>query len=275
MDFFTGTARNEPAEEYHSKSKKAYISSTPIVQMAKSPLHFHEAWTKPVEPIDAMDKGSFIHSLLLEQDIEKYAARPVKDGRLVALNTKEYAAWLAQNQGKTPIHPDLYNEALSILTAACANKTFLRAFEASDKEVSFYAKHKATGLPIKARPDMICKHHDFILDVKSTSDIMKFERQLFSLAYDVRLIHYVETIQSVTGVRVPEIYFFAIESKAPYASKMFKLSQSATEAATAQWTQWMNEISACHSDDIWPGFSEEIISVDRPAYLELETVSFE
>lgn len=269
MSFFTGRLDSEPADEYHAK--REYISSSPLAQMAKSPLHFHTAWTTPTEPTDAMDKGSFMHSLLLEQDIDRYACRPTKDGRLVASNTKDYAAWLAQHPGKTPIHPDFYNEALAILTAACTNKTFLKAFEACDKEVSFYAKHEQTGLHLKARPDMIARDFSFILDLKSTADIMKFERQLFSLAYDVRLVHYVQTCQAVSGLEIPEIYFFAIESAAPYASKMFKLSRNAVERATSQWTQYMNEVSACVADGKFPGFDERIIEVDRPAYLELET----
>ncbi len=217
---FLGARLNEPAEQYHSI--QGYVPSSPIPEMKKSPAHFVEKWQNGVESTPAMDKGEFIHKLLLEQDIEKYVARPLKeDGSLVRSNSKEYAAWLAENPGKTPIAPDLYNDALPILTAACNHEKFVRAFEKSDAEASFYAKH-SNGLYLKARPDMIAKDRSFILDVKSTSDISTFEKQIFNLGYDVRLIHYAETIKALEGVEIPEIYFFAIESKAPYGCKIIK-----------------------------------------------------
>ncbi len=273
---FTGVLTDEPASNYHAK--REYISSSPLPEMSKSAQHFLEKWTAPDHiTTDAMDRGGFIHSLMLEQDIEKYVARPLTDkGTLLPVNNKDYIAWLAGQAGKTPIHPDLYNEAMEILNAACANKTFLKAFEASEKEVSYYGVHEATGLPIKARPDMIAKDLSFILDVKSTADISKFEKQIFNLGYDVRLIHYVETIKAVTGKDIPEIYFLAIESGRPYGTKMFRLSADAVVAATAQWNLWMNEISACRQDNVWPGYSDAIVDVDRPKYLDVETsVSFD
>lgn len=273
MTFENGIFTGEPADAYHAK--KQFISSSPLVEMAKSPLHFYNAWTETVETTDAMERGTFMHSLILEQDIAKYVARPLKDGRLIATNTKDYAAFLEANLGKTPIHPDLYNDALAILTAACANKTFMKFYINSEVEQSVYGVHKETGLPIKARPDMLAKDQLFILDVKSVADISRFEKQIFSLNYDVRLQHYVETIFAATGRLVPHIYFFAIESKAPYGTKIFKLSAHAVEAAGIKWGAWMNEIAVCKEENKWPGFTDEIIEVDRPAYLDMGDLVFE
>ena len=268
-DVFTGILKDESAEAYHAK--KDFVSSSPLPAMAKSPLHFFHKWKTETESTDPMERGNFMHKLLLEQDISKYVARPLNDKlELVRSNSKEYAAFLAQNQGKTPVHPDFYHDALAILTAACRNKRFIKAFEASDQEVSIYAKHGPTGLFMKARMDMIAKDCSFIADVKSTSNITAFERQIFNLGYDVRLVHYREVLRALTGILVPNLYFFPIESSAPYGMQAFRLSDSATEAAFTKWTAWMNEISACIADSVWPGFSDDIIDVDRPKYLEFD-----
>ncbi len=272
MSLFTGTLRDEPANEYHAK--RDYVSSSPLAKMALSPLHFYTAWTGESESTDPMERGNFIHKILLEQDIAKYVARPMKDGRLVASNTKEYLAWAAQHADQTPIHPDLHAEAATILGSACKSGTFLKAFETSDKEVSFYAKHATTDLPIKARPDMVARDFSFILDVKSTADIARFERQIFGLSYDTRLMHYAQTVMAVTGCQMPEFYFFAIESKAPFATRMFRLSVEAVQSALLQWEEWMNVISVCKTENRWPGFDDTITDVSRPAYLEVETVQF-
>lgn len=273
MNFLSGIYPNETDTEYHSR--REYVSSSPLVHMAKSPKHFFQAWQTPTESTTSMDRGTFMHKLILEQDISKYVARPLNEkGDLVRSNSKEYALFLAANEGKTPIHPDLFNEAMAILNAVCENKTFMKLHAISEVEMSIYGKHAETGLPIKARADMLARDFSFILDVKSTSDIARFEKQIFALCYDVRLAHYASVIKAATNSDVRNRYFLAIEDKAPFGSKLFKLSPGAVEASEIKHSAWMNEIAACKADNKWPGFSEGVIEVERPAYLPVEEIDF-
>jgi hypothetical protein len=215
-----------------------------------------------------------MHSLLLELDINKFAPRPVKeDGSLVRSNSKEYKEWFASIGNKTPIDPHDYADAMAILSSACNHEKFTRAFELSDKEASFYARHE-NGLYLKARPDMIAKDRSFILDVKSTSNIQSFQKQIFNLGYDIRLVHYAETVRALEGTAIPDLFFFAIESSAPYGCKMFRLSDAARESALLQWQTLTNEIAVCTKEDRWPSYSDEIAEVDRPAWMETPEVDF-
>lgn len=288
-----GMFLNEPAEDYHSTA--GFVSSSPLPELEESPAHFVEKWQNGVEPTPAMDNGNFLHSLLLEQAIEKFVARPVKeDGSLVRSNSKEYAAFLAANEGKTPIAPELFNQAYEVLNAACLNKNYVKSFDECVAEVSFYAVDTETGLPLKARTDLIPKDlvkaiHDkdttalealklsgglYLHDLKSTSNIRGFERQIFLMGYDVRLIHYWETIRahvknsmSFDLGPVQDLKFTAIESSAPYGSKNYKLKPHQIDRAAAKWRAYINTIFACMNDGNFPCYSDDWILTDEPAFL--------
>lgn len=272
---FYGRKDNEPDTEYHSKND--YISSSPLVEIDKSPLHFFQAtYGEGKEATDAMDKGTFIHKIILEQDIAKYVPRPLNEkGELVRSNSKEYTAFLAANEGKTAIHPDLFNEANAVLTAAIQHERFMDLFSQSKPEVSFYGQHKKTGLAMKARTDLIANDYSFIVDVKSTSDMSRFEKQIFNLNYDIRLIHYLETISASVGQDVDDIYFFAIESSRPFGCKLFKLDEKSIVWAREKWDEWLSEIKVCRLDNSYPGYSQEVTVVSRPPYLRSGGVSFD
>ena len=259
----------EDEKTYHAN--KDHIGSSTLAHMLKSPAHFFHSWTNESEPSDAMERGTFIHKVILEQDIEKYAARPVKDGRLVASNTKDYKAWEESLGGKTPIHPDLLNEASDILGSACEHKQFMNFHEVSRCEQSFYGTCSRTGLKIKARCDLITEDLSTIIDVKSCADIFKFEKQIFNLGYDVRLAHYARVIEAQTGKLPLNLMFFAIESSAPYASRLFMLDREATDAAFAAWDVLANQVKVCLEDGTWPGLDQETKVVSRPAYINRET----
>lgn len=266
-NLFTGIIRDEPADAYHAKTD--YIGSSSLAEMSKTPMHFLEAWQgKNVESTPAMDRGSFMHKLLLELSLDGFAARLKENGRLVASNTSKYKEHVESlPPGTIMIDPDLYNDANDILSAALQNKNFVRFANNADSEVSVYGQDKATGLYIKCRHDLLAKDHSFTLDVKTTNEgIAAFERQIFKMGYDVRQAHYKEVNQSVTG-KNPKGYFFVIEQKPPYANKMYRLSVGQEISAQDQWRQWMNVVSVCEKDGKYPGYSDEIFEVERPQYI--------
>jgi exodeoxyribonuclease VIII len=269
-----GRFENEPDTIYHSAFD--FIGSSSLQAMQESPMHFLHAWTTPTEPTDPMERGTFIHRVTLEQDIADYVKRPVKeDGSLVRSNSKEYAEFMAKNEGKRFIPADLYDAAGPILNSVVNHRNFMDLFDVSDPEVSYYAKHPVTGQKIKARIDLLAKDRSFILDVKSTKDLSKFERQIFFENYDTRLIHYAEVIRSLEDVEINTFYFLGIESKAPFGCKLYRLSPFAVNHARDQWEQWMNVIAACVEDENFPGYSEEIFEVERPKFMSgVEAVTF-
>lgn len=263
----------ESAETYHKE--REHLSSSPLRKMKKSPLHFFDAWRGPAQDsTDEQEKGTATHSLLLEQDIERYARRPQKeDGTLVRSNSKDYAAWLETVPGKIPVEPEFYDNFYNLLDAFTKNKKAMSILESGEVEKSVYAKDSISGLYIKARPDIWGP--GYLADLKSTSNMDLFENQIFALGYDVQAAHYAETVEAATGEKIEEFFFIAVETKSPFASKVFRLSTDHLEDAKRIRRQWITEISACLKDNTWPSYSEEIITVARPNWIDNHAVSFE
>lgn len=268
-----GIDKNLPADIYHSQPH--FIGSSSIVQMDKSPKHFHQAWTQPAsEPSTAQARGTLIHSLLLEQDIARYVRRPLNEkGELVRSNSKEYAAFLAENSGKVPTHPDDFDQMYAMLTSYCENSRAMAMMRDSAIEHSVFAQDPETGLLLKARPDIWGLGH--LADLKSTSNIRGFERQIFTQMYDVRLAHYAKTIEYATGEALDEFFFIAYESSAPYCSKTFRMKSADMKAAKEKWRQLINQVAVCQKNGAWPGYDDSIQLVEKPQFLELEMISFE
>ncbi|MBA3755312.1 MAG: PD-(D/E)XK nuclease-like domain-containing protein [Nitrosomonas sp.] len=254
-------------EVYHAD--RDYVSSTPLRAMEKSPLHFFTDWKSPEqkEPTTAMIKGQVLHSLLLEQSVDKYIARPVKDdGSLVRSNSKEYLAFLEQNPGKIPIEPELFANLYMALERFIENKTAMDLCKDAAIETSIYTADQQTRIKIKARPDIWGS--DYIVDLKTTGQLDRFfERNIFNNGFDVQLAHYAECIEAAGRPPIKNAYIIAFEQSAPYQSKVYRLGQSELKFARNTWRGYMNEISLCLKENTWPGFPSEIIDVSRPEYL--------
>lgn len=265
--------KNISADEYHSD--RTHLASSSLVMIAKSPKHFkYELDSPPAKPTPAQETGTLIHSLLLEQDIDTYVPRPLKEnGELVRSNTKEYAAFLEANPGKSPIHPNEYNQLYTMLTAFAENKRAMQMLRGAAIEQSVFTADPETGLLVKGRPDIWGK--GYLADLKSTSNMERFENQIFGMLYDVRLMHYAKCIEFETGERIREFYFISYEQKAPFDSQIFQLSPGDVSMAEDKWRIFLNQVAVCTKENSWPGYSDMIRVARRPKYLEDESISFE
>lgn len=298
-DIKTGIILNQPAEEYHSA--EGYIQSSPLPFMAISPAHFFYRWNNGVEPTPKMDNGTFCHALALEQDIGRFVARPKKNGRLVATNTEEYKIFLADNIGKTPVEPELYNEAELCLDTICENPAFMDTHAKCYTEVSVYAVDDETGLAIKTRADFMPKwlcdailKNDismfsgkgpedlFIVDFKSTGTLRNYKNLIYTLGYDVRLFHYWHTIRCLIkqqfniDIGLPhKMGFIAMEQSAPFGSKNFEIEPHEILEASKLHRQYLNEISVCLEENKFPSYSHDWIKTSRPAFIKDSEIDFE
>jgi hypothetical protein len=267
MDAKVNRITQEPDEVYHAN--REFIGSSELRKMELSPKHFLTAWKGPrdEEATEAQETGKFLHSLLLERDITKYVARPLDEkGSLVRSNSKDYAAFLAANTGKTPIHPDIYNKAKEALAAFSENKMIDGLMKNARIENSVYAIDHASGLKVKARPDVWGP--GYIVDLKSTKAIDNhYERTIFSSRFDFQLAHYAETIKQATGELIKDYYILAFERQAPYGMKLFRIPIQYINEQIEIRRVYLEEISVCQKLGQFPGFKAEIVEVHRPAFM--------
>lgn len=256
----------ESEDIYHAD--KEHLSASQLKQLDISPAHFKAYLKHGIKTTDAMDKGKFLHSLGLEQDIEKFVARPLKDGSLVRSNSKEYKEFLESNPGKTPIAPDLFDSAYEFLESFTQNKIAMELLSGSKIEHSVYAMDHESGFKIKARPDIW--KGGMIADLKTTSSLQNvalFERSIFSFKYDLQLAHYAETIFQATGEMITDFYILAVETSAPFGTRIFKFSKKDIEAAKQKRRELLNLLSVCKEENTWPTYTQEIIEVIKPKFM--------
>ncbi len=260
----------ELAEIYHAN--REYVGSTELKQMSLSPKHFYKAWKgDPTEATEAMETGTLLHDLLLEQNVDKYCARPLNEkGELVRSNSKEYAAFLANNVGKTPIRPELHSNLYEALTAFTENKTAMKMLSGARIEHSFYSVDHESGIKVKARPDIL--GDGYLVDLKTvTGTLENFERTIFNNNFDFQLCHYGEVVEE----KINDYYLIGFEQKT-FASKVFKIPRSYIEEAKAKRRFFLNEIAVCLHENLWPSYEQSIIEVERPKFLDNSmTLAFE
>ena len=85
------------------------ISRSNLFEMRKSPLHFQYQMTHPKEDTPALLFGRALHKMILEpEDFEsEFAVCPTVNRRTKA-GQEQYAAFMAENEGKDIVSQDDY-----------------------------------------------------------------------------------------------------------------------------------------------------------------------
>lgn len=255
-------------EIYHAE---AHIGSTSLKQMAISPGHFLEAWKGPKKESKAFDEGQAVHSVILEQNLDQFVKRPDGiDGR-----TKEGKAKLEElaASGKTVLAADIYDSLEKRLTTFVESGEAIRCYNGADVEKSFYAQDPVTGLFIKARPDIF--KPGMIADLKTTSNMRFFEKDIFKLGYHVQAGFYSLVTEIVTGVRTQEFKFIAQEKTAPYGVRVFSLGEADLAFCKEKARELLNRASVCIKENKFPIYDDVISRVKVPVWVFEDGVFFE
>lgn len=261
--------RKQPSELYHQNTE--FIGSSSLKEMEKSPAHFYQAWKGKREETDALINGRFLHSVVLEQDLSSYSTRPVNaDGSLVRSNSKEYKEWESNLAGKTPIKPDMYEQAMGFINSFCANSEAMKLYNGAEIETSFYHKDKETGLSVKCRPDIL--GINYIADYKTCNMISKFNNDIFSLNYLVQAGHYVDVVEQVQGCVIDNYYFIAQEKAAPYGIKIFRMNKNMIDYAKTKRRELLNRVAIAVETNSFPGYAEIIQDVVIPKWTVSESI---
>jgi exodeoxyribonuclease VIII len=245
----TGLVFNEPGEIYHSK--KEYINSTALKEMAKSPAHFKQAWTGPQKTSKAFEDGQLIHSAILEQDLSGYVARP--EG--VGARSKEDKAVIAELEatGKKVITAEMYASMVGRLDAFIANPDAMKLYNGAKVEVSAYGKDLESGLLVKARPDILGSN--YIADFKTTANMGRFERDVFNYGYHIQLAHYSAVVEAAThGGPIKRVYIIAQEKEAPYGVKVFEFAPDVMRVALDLRQELLNRAAVSIEQGTFPSY---------------------
>lgn len=256
---------SDSGEVYHSEE---HLGSTSIKAMRISPAHFYEAWKGPKIEKKSFDEGNLVHSVLLEQDLSGFVARPAGlDAR-----TKEGKAQLEElkSSGKKVIDADVFDSLERRLESFCASGEAMRLYNDARIEESHYVQDHETGLYIKARPD-ICKP-GILTDLKTTVSMGGFVRQFWNLGYNIQAGFYSLVLEQQTGIPVREFNVIVQEKSAPYGVQVFRLPRELLIQAKDDARALLNRASVFIRDNQFPSYDDVVIEITQPSWAITEDV---
>jgi len=231
--------------------------------MEDSPLHYkHRLDSKEDTDTTGRSMGRLLHTLVLEPhnfgDHYEIYPGPVRRG-------KEWEAFEAANAGKTILKE---SEAATILEQAAAVRAHpaIRGWLKSGRaEVPLQWVEKNFGIACKGRADLLCP--GAVLDLKSVPslDAAQMARWICRMGYHIQLDHYAAGARA-NGHEVQRVGIIGVESKAPYDSALFWLSDATMMKAADERAELLLRLKGCMEVDFWPGRFMEEQTVDIPSY---------
>jgi exodeoxyribonuclease VIII len=256
-------------EDYH---KKEGISKSTLDLVHKSPALIEWSMNAPTDPskIEAFNLGTAVHCAILEPDRfdKEYIEAPKVDRRTKA-GKQEYAEFIEASIGMCVLSPEDFSRVKYMRESALAYPDFKKMYESGFiAEQSIFWTDPTTEILCKCRPDFSMKDHPVIVDIKTTSDIERFNKSVAEYRYHVQDAHYSAGATSYYGDR-PQFLFLAVSSSASggkYPVRMFELDLEAKTQGMAERNEDLDTIAECKFTGDWPGLE----TIDLPYWAKRE-----
>ena len=213
----------------------------------------------------AMEMGTIIHSLVLEDRVE-YAALPSDIDRRTKAGKEAYQQFCEQHNGKYIISGDEEQMVLGVQEAA---KPMLAELMQGCKRKVIEASMfwERGGTQCKGRPDLIVQQGDkyLIVDLKTTNGITGFDRNFFSLRYHWQAAWYSFGLSKVLGIPLEDVefYFAVVDTEDPYLTQVVIPSTPLLQEAQDAIEVELAKFHACQETNVWPGLPKRRIIYGR------------
>jgi PDDEXK-like domain of unknown function (DUF3799) len=241
------------------------VNWSSLKAMSDSPLHYQHGLTHPRSDTAAMLLGRATHCAVLEPDRFPLDYAVWEGDR----RGKEWTAYRAANPLRDILKRDEYDRCLAIRDAVAANPTAKALLDGAETEVVREWTDAATGIPCKARLDLL-PIADFFADLKTTTCIAyrDFERKCADLDYYGQLAFYSRSEAWTDSPRI-----IAVESAAPYDVGVFRLTEDALAAGQQHVSDLLAHLAACQESGEFPGRYSGEQDLSIPAWMEADPMS--
>lgn len=229
------------------------INWTTLKEMRKSPRHYAQRILVPLEDRASLLKGRAFHTATLEPErmALDYA---VFDGKRKA--GKLWERFRAEHAGKTLLSQKELSSVLRMRDAVMANKIAARYFVKGAREVTITWQDPSTGLPCKARPDLLAEIDGgtYLVDLKSAVDIdaKRFGSAAARYGYQCQLAWYARACDAV-GIKLAGAAIIACESEAPHDVGVFTLDDDTMYAGDEECGELIKRVRECFDANDWHG----------------------
>jgi len=238
------------------------VNKSTLWEMRKSPAHYRYILEHPVEDTPALRFGRALHAAVLTPRIFKrdFAIAPAVDRRTKA-GKEAIAEWRAAlPAGAEEITADDAEIIAEMAKAIKQTPEAATLFKGTRKEVPIFWNDKTTGIKCKCRLDVWGK--DWIVDLKTTSDILAFDRDAFKYGYHVQAAHYLRAVESKTG-KIPKWYFVAVEKQPPFAVKIIEADPGFIDYGDFIRAELLEKVKSCRATGDWPCYAPGKITEPR------------
>jgi PDDEXK-like domain of unknown function (DUF3799) len=291
-------------EEMETYLSRPAISSSALKEMLKTPAHYqYSVLNKDSEKKKHFELGTFIHKAFLEpEEFNKCITEPKYS---LAKTDDVINAIRFYEQLKKQTERDLTGFKLNDLKDYLSNlieqcpysmvpEESLKTIKAIEKryktygggiipyllrggisELSFYGENKATGLPVKMRPDCINIAENIgvnaIISFKTTSEatVEQFYKDVVNYKYDLTEGMYQQEISAITGIDFNATITIMIQTVAPYLTAVTWWQPEDLQAGKHKYQFVINKVSDCIKNNTWPGF-ETMAAAGNHGIIDME-----
>lgn len=224
--------------------------------MAKSPAHARDAMLRQGDGASlALRLGSATHALT-------FGDRPVVVYPGKQRRGKEWDEFAAANAHAVIVNAKEHAQARGMADSIRSHPVAARVLLAHEVIREQRIDWTWNGRAWRSTPDAY--HFRTLAELKTTrcADPVKFWRDALNMAYHVQLALYRRAILETTGVKVRDVYLFAVESVRPYVVTPFMLSERSLEHGDMLARRWHEQFLKCEADNDWPGYSRGIEQLD-------------
>lgn len=225
------------------------LSKHQLDSFSVCPAYYKWRGTQEWKASRDMEIGTCIHSLLLEGRVD-YVQAPEVNRRTNA-GKAEWEAFCYDNQGKFVMNAE---EIARIMGAVVACQPLFKMITAK-KIIEGSMFWERGGMQCKGRPDLITeiKGKPAIVDLKTTSDIMRFDSKFFSLKYDRQAAWYAYGLKQIHGLDQVDFYFLVVDTEMPHLAQWVKPEDEVLHNADLKLDEAVAGLKHCIETDTWPG----------------------
>lgn len=252
------------------------ISKSGLDKINKCPAWFKYCLDNPTEQTPAMRLGAATHALVLEPEtFEKdYAVAPEINRRTKA-GKLDWEEFCLASSGKDVLSMQEAETARAISEAVYGNAAARRVLSADSRvEHGVYWNDPITGTLCKCKPDM-WRNDNILVDLKTTkcASPAEFAKSAYNFRYHVQAAYYMDGVEQVTGERPKGFVFVAVETSAPYLVSVFAADDQMILLGQDAYRQDLDLYAECMESGIWPGYPEEVVSLQLPPWAKKDLVA--
>ena len=128
-------------------------------------------------------------------------------------------------------------------------------------------QYEPTHKLVKARLDKLNTDHNIVVDLKTAIDasFSGFARAAAEFEYHIQHAMYLDVMRQA-GQPAKAFVFVAQEKAPPYAAAPYELPKQAVEMGLDLYRRRLELYAKCHNANDWPGYDQNIRSLDLPGW---------